>query len=107
MMAVDDERLIALVLSELEDVLDVDARPLFQRIYRWHKANPQYDVGHLERVEAIEAALPSGLYVTGSPYRGIGIPDCVHQGRQTAERIASDLAADVQQVRMTAAQAAP
>ena len=107
MMAVDDERLIALVLSELEDVLDVDARPLFQRIYRWHKANPQYDVGHLERVEAIEAALPSGLYVTGSPYRGIGIPDCVHQGRQTAEHIASDLAANVQQVRMTAAQAAP
>lgn len=102
MMTVDDERLLTMVLSELKDVLDIDVRPLFQRIYRWHKANPQYDIGHLERVEAIEAALPAGLYLTGSPYRGIGIPDCVHQGQQTAERIAAEMAADFQQARTTA-----
>ncbi len=107
MMTVADERLLSLVLSELEDVLDVDARPLFHRIYRWHRANPQYDVGHLERVEAIEAALPAGLYVTGSPYRGIGIPDCVHQGQQTAERIAAVMAADLQPLTVKAESPAP
>jgi oxygen-dependent protoporphyrinogen oxidase len=93
MMEVDDDQLLTLVLSELEAVLGVDAQPLFRRIYRWHRANPQYDVGHMERVQAIEQALPQGLYLTGSPYRGIGIPDCVHQGQKTAEQIASDLAA--------------
>jgi len=98
MMDVDDDQLLALVLAELDAVLGVDAQPLFRRIYRWRRANPQYDVGHLERVEAIEKALPARLYVTGSPYRGIGIPDCVHQGQLTAEQIASDLAAvDVQE----------
>ena len=29
--------------------------PLFRRIYRRPQANPQYDVGHLERIAAIEA----------------------------------------------------
>ena len=92
MMDVDDDQLIALVLSELNAVLGLDAQPLFCRIYRWPRANPQYDVGHLDRVAAIEEGLPAGLYLTGSPYRGIGIPDCVHQGQQTAEQIAADLA---------------
>ena len=92
MMELDDDQLLALVLSELDAVLGIDAQPLFRRIYRWHRANPQYDVGHLDRIEAIEKGLPDGLYLTGSPYRGIGIPDCVHQGQQTAEQIAADLA---------------
>ena len=93
MMDADDDQLLTLVLSELDAVLGIDAQPLFRRIYRWRRANPQYDVGHLDRVKAIEAALPAGLYLTGSPYRGIGIPDCVYQGQQTAGQIVADLAA--------------
>ena len=91
MMELDDEQLVTEVLSELKALMGIKARPLFQRIFRWHHANPQYDVGHLERVEAIESFLPEGLYITGSPYRGIGLPDCVHQGQQTAEKVAQNL----------------
>ena len=83
MMKAGDKELLTVVRSELKALLGIDARPIFHRIYRWHRANPQYDVGHLKRVRAIEAALPDHLYVTGSPYRGIGIPDCVHQAQQT------------------------
>ena len=67
--------------------LDIDAQPLLHRIYRWPRSNPQYDVGHLERVAAIEAALPAGLFVTGSPYRGVGIPDCVKQAQDAAAAV--------------------
>ena len=70
MMAKDDAELSAIVRSELWELMGIDAAPLFERIYRWHDANPQYDVGHLERVAAVEAALPPGVFVTGSPYRG-------------------------------------
>lgn len=83
----DDEQLVKLVRRELQSIFGINARPIFHRIFRWRRANPQYDVGHLVRVAAIEAALPEGLYVTGSPYRGIGIPDCVHQAQNTAKRI--------------------
>ena len=87
-MELDDGELYALVRRELDALLGIAAEPLFHRIYRWRRSNPQYDVGHLERVAAIEAALPAGVYVTGSPYRGVGIPDCVKQGQETAAQMA-------------------
>jgi oxygen-dependent protoporphyrinogen oxidase len=80
-----DEELETIVRGELRDLMGIEAQPLFRRIYRWPRANPQYDVNHLQRVAAIEAALPAGVFVTGSPYRGIGVPDCVHQGQQAGE----------------------
>lgn len=93
MMDLADDQLVSTVLGELKVLLGIEAEPLFHRIYRWRQANPQYDVGHLNLVDSIEASLPPRVYVTGSPYRGIGIPDCVHQGQQTAEQVAADLLA--------------
>lgn len=93
MMDIEDNDLLAIVLGELKELLGIEARPVFHRIYRWQRANPQYDVGHLERVADIEEALPAGIHVTGSPYRGIGIPDCVHQGQQTANQVIKQLQA--------------
>lgn len=87
MMDLDDASLTAVVRSELKQLLNVQATPLFHRIYRWQRANPQYDVGHLSRVAAIEAAMPDHVYVTGSPYRGIGVPDCIHQAEQTVQML--------------------
>jgi oxygen-dependent protoporphyrinogen oxidase len=87
MMDLDDDEVVRRVRAELKTMVGVSAEPLFHRIYRWPRSNPQYDVGHLERVDAIEAALPPGIHVTGSPYRGIGVPDCVHQAQQTAEAV--------------------
>lgn len=82
----DDVALERLVRAELGDILGVKAAPLWSRIYRWPQANPQYDVGHLERMDALEALCPDGLYLTGSAYRGVGIPDCVRQGKEAADR---------------------
>jgi oxygen-dependent protoporphyrinogen oxidase len=79
--------LLAIARSELAQIMGIQAVPVLHRIFRWPRANPQYDVGHLARVSAIETALPAGLFVTGSPYRGIGIPDCVHQAQQCAAQI--------------------
>lgn len=87
----EDEALLAVVKKELHDIMGITAEPVLHRIFRWHKANPQYDLGHLDRVAEIEANLPSGLYVSGSPYRGVGIPDCVHQSQQTIERLLESL----------------
>lgn len=83
----DDADLVALAQQELASIMGVTAPPLFHRLFRWIDASPQYDVGHLDQVDAIEADLPKRLYVTGSPYRGIGIPDCVHQAQNTARRL--------------------
>jgi protoporphyrinogen/coproporphyrinogen III oxidase len=87
MMNIDDETLVRVVRGELHNIMGIAATPAFHRVYRWWDATPQYDVGHLDRVAALEAELPPRLYATGSPYRGIGLPDCIHQAQQTAGRI--------------------
>jgi oxygen-dependent protoporphyrinogen oxidase len=49
---------------------------------------PQYRVGHLDRVDAVESALDRlpGLLLAGSGYRGVGISDCVRSGESAAAR---------------------
>lgn len=89
-----EAKLAALVREELARIMGIDARPTRQRVYRWPRGNAQYDVGHLDRVAALEdtarAHLP-GLYFTGSAFRGVGLPDCIHQGQQTAQKLLQDL----------------
>jgi oxygen-dependent protoporphyrinogen oxidase len=81
-----DQRLLELARRELRDLMGISAPPRIARLWRWHDASPQYDVGHLERIDAIEQHCPPGLILAGCAYRGVGIPDCVRQGRQAAER---------------------
>jgi oxygen-dependent protoporphyrinogen oxidase len=86
-----DEELVNAASEALADTLDIDGPPLFARLYRWTRQSPQFEVGHLERVAAIERRLASipGLFLAGSGFRAIGIPDCIADGRETAARAAS------------------
>jgi oxygen-dependent protoporphyrinogen oxidase len=89
-----DEELIDTARRELSDLLGTSGSPLFSRFYRWTRQSPQYEVGHLQRVVSIERrlnALP-GLFVTGSGFKAIGIPDCISDGRATAARAADYVA---------------
>jgi protoporphyrinogen/coproporphyrinogen III oxidase len=89
-----DDEIINDVRSELEALLGIRAEPVVARVYRWIKGNAQYDVGHLERVKGMHemCAKTPGLFLTGSAYEGIGVPDCIHQGQQAAEKAITFLA---------------
>lgn len=82
----DDPELVSRSLKALRPLLRISGEPLFARVYRWNRANAQHEVGHAARLGAIERALSRhpGLLVTGSGFRGVGIPDCVADGRKTA-----------------------
>jgi oxygen-dependent protoporphyrinogen oxidase len=84
-----DDRIIALVSEEYRKLFGITAAPIFHRIYRWHRGNPQYDVGHLDRVAEMEriAAETPGLFLAGSAFHGIGMPDCIRSGKTAAQRI--------------------
>jgi oxygen-dependent protoporphyrinogen oxidase len=87
----DDRELVARSLRALRPLLGISGDPLFSRVYRWINANAQHEVGHLERVAAIDRALARhpGLFVTGSGFRGTGIPDCIADARATARTAAT------------------
>jgi len=88
-----DDELIRTAREELADILGIEGEPLVTRLYRFQRQSPQYTVGHLDRVAAIDrriAALP-GLFIAGSGFRAIGIPDCIADARATANRVADCL----------------
>ncbi len=87
----EDAPLLDLARAELRDILGIQAEPLWSRIYRWPRSNPQYDVGHLEHIDALEALCPPRLYLAGSAYRGVGIPDCARQGGAAAAQVLAAL----------------
>jgi oxygen-dependent protoporphyrinogen oxidase len=93
-IARSDEELAALTLNALRPLLGIKGPPLLTRVYRWERANAQHEVGHLARLAAIERAIAlyPGLFLTGSGFRGVGIPDCIADGRATATQLAEWLA---------------
>ena len=91
-----DQELVTPRGGELRDIMGIDAQPLVERVFRWRKANPQYDVGHLEHMKALRAlcAQQPGLFVAGGAYDGVGVPDCVRQGKAAGQGAMAFLAAD-------------
>lgn len=89
-----DAQLVARSLDALRALLRITGAPLLTRVYRWNRANAQHEVGHLELIASIDRALARhpGIFVTGSGFRGTGIPDCVAHGRATAGQVAQWLA---------------
>jgi len=89
-----DDELVRAVAGDVATTTPLRDRPEAWRVSRWPRSMPQYEVGHLDRLARIDAALGAlpGLFLTGSAYRGVGIPDCVHQAGQAAERVRAHLA---------------
>ena len=86
-LEIPDDLLLQRIRDELQRLLGITAEPLLTTVHRWTDGYPQYDVGHASLVDSIQAALPAGLHLCGSPYRGIGIPDCIHQAQAVAAEI--------------------
>jgi oxygen-dependent protoporphyrinogen oxidase len=84
-----DDAIIAIVRTELQQIIGLRATPLFARVYKWKSAMAQYGVGHLDRLDRIERLLQQlpGLALAGNGYRGIGVPDCVRSGQSAAKQV--------------------
>jgi oxygen-dependent protoporphyrinogen oxidase len=90
----DEPALIELARQELRTIMGITATPVLAKAYRWHKANPQYDLGHGLRIAEIERSLADfpGLYLAGAAYHGAGIPDCIFSGMKAARSIVTQRA---------------
>jgi oxygen-dependent protoporphyrinogen oxidase len=84
--ALTDAELVRAAHLDVSGALGIRGEPLLSRVARYPAAMPHYTVGHLERVAAAEAALAPypALRIAGGAYRGVGLPDCIGQGRAAA-----------------------
>ena len=91
----DDADLATLAAAELAEAIGITGPPVARRVTRWGGGLPQYNVGHLDRVARIRAAVAEqpGLAVAGAAYDGIGIPACIATARAAGDQITAHLAA--------------
>ncbi|MCP3139034.1 protoporphyrinogen oxidase [Pyxidicoccus xibeiensis] len=91
LVKLDEDALVALARDELRALAGVTATPSFREVIRWPLGIPQYNVGHLERMAAIDAALQRwpGLHLTGNAYKGVGLNDCIRNGAQLGDALAA------------------
>ncbi len=90
--ALDEATMMSRVEADLGELLGISGEPRFIEVAKWERSMPQYEVGHLDRINEIDtlvAKLP-GLAVAGNSYRGAGIPDCIRSGESAAEKLATD-----------------
>ncbi|MFF5995286.1 protoporphyrinogen oxidase [Lysinibacillus sp. KU-BSD001] len=89
-----DSEIERIVLADLRKAIDLQGTPLFTMVTRWKQAMPQYTVGHDERLKQLKAELYNQfpqVKLVGSSYEGISVPDCIEQGRQTAQEMLNTL----------------
>ena len=88
-LAQSNDDLTETAMREMRELIGARGEPVLTRVHRWERAMPQYEVGHLDKLARIADALAQfpGLEIAGSGYRGVGLPDCIRQGHEAAERL--------------------
>lgn len=85
-----DEVILETVQKDLKRSMNIEATPSFTYITRWRQSMPQYIVGHLDRLkntrEQLRQHLP-GIILAGASYEGVGLPDCIKQGKEAASEV--------------------
>ncbi|WP_423801179.1 protoporphyrinogen oxidase [Neobacillus sp. SAB-20_R2A] len=86
----DQEELLKVALGDIHKSLGITANPADSVITKWTEQMPNYLITHPKSVEALEskmAAVYPGVILAGCSYYGVGIPDCIENGIDSAKKI--------------------
>jgi oxygen-dependent protoporphyrinogen oxidase len=91
-----DAAVAAAALTQLRALIGPlpDPDPALTTVRRWPRSLPQYAVGHLDRMAELDARIndPAGtlgnLTLLGNAYRGVGLPDLIHNARESVRKLA-------------------
>jgi protoporphyrinogen/coproporphyrinogen III oxidase len=87
--ALSGDDLAQLVHREIAPALQIRAAAVFAHVHIYRQALPQYNIGHAERLSALEklrGGLP-GLFFVGNYLRGPAIGNCVDLATATAQSL--------------------
>jgi len=93
MFALSESEMLSRVRVDLQDLLGITKPPLFAEVAKWSGSMPQYEIGHINRIQRIMTRLnrfPT-LRVAGNFYDGAGIPDCIRSGELAADELIRSL----------------
>jgi len=77
------------VLKEFHEIMGISEKPLIVEKKFWHKAIPQYNIGHIEHdncFDEFEKNNP-GIFLSGNFRGGISVGDCIKSSYSNFEKI--------------------
>ncbi|XUX07650.1 protoporphyrinogen oxidase [Sporosarcina sp. UB5] len=89
-----DDEIERIVLEDLGKIITIKGKPDFTIITRFKEDRPQYRVGHRQRIDAARAELKEAfpnVKLAGASYDGVGLPDCINQGKAAVEEVIAEL----------------
>lgn len=88
----EEDELLNIATGGISETMGVYKEPLLKHVVRWHKAIPNYAVGHLALIDKIfgRVARLKGLYLNSNAYKGVSFNDCVKNSKETAFKIISE-----------------
>lgn len=84
----EDRELLAMVLQDLESIMQIRGKPVYWSLTRWKKAIPQYTLGYqrvMETLSSFEMSYP-GLFFCSNFRGGISVGDCIQNSESIARR---------------------
>jgi len=92
--ALDDDQLRQQVLDDIGPLLGIDGEPVFTRVIRWARGIPQYELGHLERVQRARDDVDrvGGLFLGGNSVAGVSFNHCVLHAESLGHEVVDYLA---------------
>lgn len=86
----NDQEITNIVLHDLRRIMEISKHPYFSIVTRYKNKMPQYTVGHTDRIndvrKEVSKQLP-GVFLAGSSYEGVGVPDCIDQSIKAVKAI--------------------
>ncbi|WP_186580053.1 protoporphyrinogen oxidase [Aquibacillus kalidii] len=94
MKFMSEEELFNFARGDIKKALGLEVDPVISEVTNWSDNMPNYQKEHADVVQDLEAELETnypGIYIAGCSYYGVGIPDCIKNGKVTAERLIKDM----------------
>lgn len=92
-----EDDLIKVALEDVQKSLGISEKPKTVEVTKWNNLMPNYNLNHGEAIKSLNAKLESifpQVILAGSSYYGVGIPACITNGKDIAEKISNHLAVE-------------
>jgi protoporphyrinogen/coproporphyrinogen III oxidase len=94
MVNMNQEEILKVALEDVQKSLGLNATPIVKNITKWTDSMPNYSISHPNTLTTLEKLLEShypGIQLAGCSYYGVGIPDCIENGKIKAQNIIQHL----------------
>ncbi|MBO1005082.1 protoporphyrinogen oxidase [Pseudogracilibacillus auburnensis] len=94
--SLSDADLIEVALGDIKKSIGLTEKPISAEVTKWNKNMPKYHLKHREIIDSLNRKMGNfypHITLAGASYHGVGIADCITNGKKTANELFNDITA--------------